>query len=148
VRHWLVGFEGRADGYRSLIGSDPETTLELAVLGGRRFDVGDMALDVSAGPGIAIEGVALSSARTAQASSGNVMARAPEPVEQRSGALPRLLVGARLGFSPRSVFRTFIGVDAELGPVRTSDSSEPNLSATHLPAYLVGLALGATVGSP
>ena len=40
----------------------------------------------------------------------------PPRVRFNSGSVPRLLVGARLGFSPHSVFRTFIGVDGEFGP--------------------------------
>jgi hypothetical protein len=58
-----------------------------------------------------------------------------------------LLVGARLGFSPRSVFRTFVGFDGELGPSRTVDP-EANVSSPRIPTFTVGLALGATVGTP
>jgi hypothetical protein len=60
-----------------------------------------------------------------------------------------LLVGARLGFSPRSVFRTFVGVDGELGPSRTAAAPEANVSSSpRMPTFTVGLSLGATVGTP
>jgi hypothetical protein len=58
----------------------------------------------------------------------------------------RLLLGARLGFSPRSVFRTFVGIDGEVGP--TQASNDDVSASARLPSFSVGLALGATVGTP
>ena len=55
-RRWLIGFQGRADGYRSLRGSDPDTALELGILGGKRFDLGSSALDLTIGPALAMRG--------------------------------------------------------------------------------------------
>jgi len=153
---WLVGFEGRADSYRPIRGGDPETALELAVLAGRRFDLASVALDLSAGPAVALRGfdsspreLRAASARELGASSTNpeAIAEVPPPVlpsEPRTGPVPRLLVGARLGFSPRSAFRTFVGIDGEMGPALAS--ADP--SAARLPVYSVGLAVGATLGTP
>lgn len=149
VQSWLVGFEGRADGYRSIHGGDPDTALELAILAGRRFDFGGAALDLTAGPAVAMKGVAFSETESvAVMGSPPVMPPPPPPHSApSSGPLPRLLVGARLGFSPRSVLRTFVGFDGELGPSRAVDP-EANVSSPRMPAFTVGLALGATVGTP
>ena len=151
VHGWLVGFEGRADGYRSIYGSDPETALELAILAGRRFDFGGAALDLTAGPAVAMKGVAFSESESvAVMGTGSVMPPPTPPphTESSSGPVPRLLVGARLGFSPRSVFRTFVGIDGELGPSRAPVAPGDDVSSPRMPAFTVGLALGATVGTP
>jgi hypothetical protein len=150
VHGWLLGFEGRADVYRPLLMGDPETALELALLAGRRFDFGGLALDLSAGPAVAMKGLAFSQSRSAEvmAMGTNSPPPPPPPAESdpSSGPVPRLLLGARFGFSPRSVFRTFIGVDGAVGPRRV-DENATNASA-RLPAFSLGLSLGATVGTP
>ena len=145
--HWLIGFEGRVDSYRSIGESDPETALELAILAGRRFDLGSVALDLSAGPAVAMKGIAVSRTEVARVSgTGPPAMPPPQRTDPSSGPVPRLLLGARLGFSPRSVFRTFVGLDAELGPARVADDAGP--SSARLPEFSLGLALGATVGTP
>jgi hypothetical protein len=150
VQGWLLGFGGRVDAYRPIAGGDPETALELALLGGKRFDFGRVALDLSAGPGVAMKGLVLSQTEVA-----HVDGEGPPPVapptpptrsDPSSGPVPRLLLGARLGFSPRSVFRTFVGIDGEFGP--TQASSDELSASARLPTYSFGLALGATVGTP
>lgn len=150
VRRWLFGFEGRADGYRAIDGGDPQTALELAILAGRRLDFGAVALDLTAGPGVAIKGVAFSQTESVAAAMPGTAPPPPPPrrAEASSGPVPRLLLGARLGFSPRSVFRTFIGLDGELGPTHAEVSPDPNISSPRMPTFTVGLALGATVGTP
>ena len=153
IHSWLIGFQGRADGYRSLYGSDPQTALELAILGGRRFDFSSVALDFTAGPAMAMKGVTFSQVQRVEVQRGDgtsvpPVMRPPPPDEPSSGPVPRLLVGARLGFSPRSVFRTFIGIDGELGPSRSSADPEASVSSPRMPRFTVGLALGATVGTP
>jgi hypothetical protein len=151
VHSWLVGFEGRADGYRSIYGSDPETALELAILGGRRFDFGSVALDFTAGPGLAMKGVTFSDIQSVEVTSmpqSMPPSRPPRRDEPSSGPVPRLLVGARLGFSPRSIFRTFVGIDGEVGPSRSSADPKASVSSPRMPTFTVGLALGATVGTP
>lgn len=148
LKGWLLGFEGRVDGYRAITGGDPETALELAILAGKRLDLGDVALDLTAGPAVAIKGFALSEAEVrAVDTTAPPMTMPPPPrSDTSSGPAPRLLLGARLGFNPRSIFRTFIGIDGEIGPARGATNAEP--SSARLPAYSVGLALGATVGTP
>lgn len=150
VQNWLVGFQGRADGYRSIYGSDPETALELAILAGHRFDLGSVALDLTAGPGVAMKGVTFSETESVPVLGMPTAPPPPPPPlsEHSSGPVPRLLLGARLGFSPRSVFRTFVGVDGELGPSRTSVDPESNIASPRMPTFTLGLALGATVGTP
>jgi hypothetical protein len=149
VKRWLIGFQGRADGYRSLRGSDPETALELAILAGRRIDLGGVALDLTAGPGVAMRGSSISETQSV-AVMMNPASPPPPPAsleEGGTGPSPRLLLGARLGFNPRSVFRTFVGVDGELGPRDTATSDAPT-DVARIPTFSVGLALGATVGTP
>ncbi|RYZ09906.1 MAG: hypothetical protein EOO73_03230 [Myxococcales bacterium] len=144
---WLLGFQGRADAYRPLSGGDPETALELAVLGGKRWELAGAALDLVAGPGVATKGFALSRTESAHvdATGPSASPAPPAPEEPSSRPVPRLLLGARLGFSPRSVFRTFVAMDAELGP-----ASQPGNDAegsASLPRFAFGLSLGATVGT-
>ncbi|MDF3067870.1 MAG: hypothetical protein K0R38_3471 [Polyangiaceae bacterium] len=146
---WLIGFQGRADGYRPLAGGDPQTTLELAVLGGKRWALGGVALDVTAGPAMAMKGFTVSRTESVYVDR-NTASAAPLPPpppreEPSSGPLPRLLLGARLGFSPRSVFRTFVGVDAEVGLERKEADAVPGPAS--LPRFSLGLALGGTVGT-
>ncbi len=145
VHGWLLGFEGRVDGYRTLSGSDPETVLELAALGGRRLHFDSVALDLSAGAALATHAVAFSETETVRVRGDAPPPPIPPRRERSSGPYPRLLLGARLGFSPRSMFRSFIGIDGEIGPTR-SDADAGD--SARLPAYAVGLALGATVGTP
>lgn len=152
IKSWLVGFEGRADGYRTLQGGDPETALELAFLAGKRLHFGSMALDLTLGPAIAMKGLAFSDV---EAVSAVEMPPATQPAmpparrlsEPSSGPVPRLLVGARLGFSPRSVFRTFVGLDGEVGPARAPVAPGDDVKSPGMPNFTVGLALGATVGT-
>lgn len=150
IKSWLVGFEGRADGYRSIAGGDPETALELAVLAGKRLNWGNLALDLTLGPGVAMKGLAFSDTRVVQASNMSSPPPPPPPGvgEPSSGPVARLLLGARLGFSPRSTFRTFIGFDGEIGPARAPGAADEVVSSPRMPTYTVGLALGATVGTP
>ncbi len=148
VKSWLIGFQGRADRYQPIQSGDAEVALELAILGGKRFELGNVALDLSAGPAIAMKGFALGQSDTevVHADGGALPPVAPPPSDPTTGPVPRFIAGARLGFRPRSVFRTFVGLDAELGPSRASDDSDPNSS--RLPVFSLGLAVGATVGTP
>lgn len=145
LKRWLVGFQGRADGYRTLEGSDPETALALGVLFGRRFDLGSTALDLTAGPALALRSQGDGVSVQARPSATTV---AMAPPERNVSPVPRLLLGARLGFSPRSVLRGFIGIDGELGPRGGAEVVTTALEASaRMPAYTVGLALGATLGT-
>jgi hypothetical protein len=148
---WLVGGQARADRYQSLAGDSQETALELAFLLGRRLQFSSVALDISGGVAVAEKGIGISDTRVVRTGSPGSMpppastTPTEPPPESTSGPVPRLLFGSRLGFSPRSVFRTFIGIDGEVGPARAdaiTDSRAPTL-----PTWTVGLALGATVGT-
>jgi hypothetical protein len=81
---WLVGFEGRVDRYRSLMGTRDGGALELAVLGGRRFRYENLALDVTAGPAAAMQGTATFEARPS--ATGGTVSRSS------SSTVPRLLL--------------------------------------------------------
>lgn len=148
IRHWLIGFHGRADGYRSLRGSDPETALALGLLLGRRFSLGESALDITAGPAVALRGASFSQTEAvSMASNASPPPVRMPPPEPDVGPVPRLLLAARVGLSPRSVFRTFVGIDAELGPRRGGDVAATSEPSGRMPAYTLGVSLGATVGT-
>jgi hypothetical protein len=145
---WLFGFEGRADSYRAVGGGEPETALELGILVGRRLDLGSVALDLTAGPAIAMLRFASSQdeVRRMNATPAEMPTETPPPVgltDLRSGPVPRLVLGARLGFNPSAVFRTFVGIDAEVGPALASFDA----SSARLPGYSVGFSVGATLGT-
>jgi hypothetical protein len=148
---WLIGAQARADRYQSLAGESQETALELAFLLGKRLQFPSVALDISGGLAVAEKGIGISDTQMVRTSSpASTPPPAPatpseRPPEATSGPVPRLLFASRLGFSPRSVFRTFVGIDGEVGPARAdaiTDSRAPTL-----PTWTVGLALGATVGT-
>ncbi|HWA72058.1 MAG TPA: hypothetical protein VG937_06990 [Polyangiaceae bacterium] len=148
---WLIGGEARADRYQSLAGDSQETALELALLLGRRLQFSGVALDFTGGLAVAEKGIAISDTQVVRESAASPIAptmpsaTTEPPPEPTSGAVPRLLFGSRLGFSPRSVFRTFIGIDGEVGPARADEITDGR--APTLPTWTVGLALGATVGT-
>jgi len=110
---------------------------------GKRFQFQRVAFDVLAGPAVAMMGFSVSD--TVMAPAGAAPPRQEIVRESTAGPVPRLLVGARLGFSPRSVLRTFIGVDGEVGPARSAATIDSNVP--ELPIWTLGLALGATVGT-
>jgi len=148
VKSWLFGVMGRVDGYRSLRGSDPETALELALLAGRRLDWGAVALDLTAGPGLATPARSISRTETVRVDAmGPSKAEPPPRGAETPDVVPRLIFGARLGFSPRSVLRSFIGVDADVGRSLGSASGPGVTESSRLPSFSVGVSLGATVGT-
>jgi len=147
---WLVGFEGRADRYHQWSGVQAQTALELGVVAGKRIRFDGVTLDVAAGPGFAIKGALASQTEVAVVSNSSDQPPAPPPdarsaPEPSSGPVPRVLAGVHLGFSPRSVLRTFVGVDGTFGPAR-ADGLGPN--SPSMPRWTLGLTLGATVGTP
>jgi hypothetical protein len=131
---WLAGIEVRADGY-AITDRAAHARLELAALAGRRLRFEALALDLVAGPALAF-------------ASDSVIERTPAGarIETSPIAVPRLLARCHLNFAPRSVLRTFIGVDAELG---ARGPAAPNIpgAAPSLPVWMAGLALGATLGT-
>ena len=150
ISGWLVGFEGRADRYHQLSGAQAQTALELGVVAGKRIRLGAVTLDVAAGPGFAIKGALASQTEVAFVSDSSDQPPPPPPdarssPEPSSGPVPRVLAGVHLGFSPRSVLRTFVGFDGTFGPAR-ADGLGPN--SPSMPRWTLGLTLGATVGTP
>ncbi|HEY8087048.1 MAG TPA: hypothetical protein VIF09_04365, partial [Polyangiaceae bacterium] len=137
VAGWLVGFEGRADRYWQLEGGRDSASLELAVLGGRRFRFGDMSLDLSAGPAVALRGTASATVVTPTGATTS---------QSNEGPVPRFHLGARLHFAAHSTVRPFVGIDGDFGPPRPL-GVEPTFYAPDLPVWTAGLALGATVGT-
>ena len=83
---------------------------------------------------------------------GNVSVTAPatgamtsaSPPQDEQG-LPRLLVSSRLTFRAHAALRTFVQLDGEIGRPRSSANPVPDQA--DLPAWTVGLAIGATVGT-
>jgi hypothetical protein len=151
VQRWLFGFEGRVDAYQSMDGSDPESALELALLVGRRIYFESVALDLTVGPAVAMKGIAPLAQTDAAPVDPSRNPRPPPPgPEPTTGPVPRLLLGARLGFAPRSVLRAFLGFEGELGPPQGDDPSElprNEVSSPRMPRYTAGVVLGATVGT-
>jgi hypothetical protein len=115
-------------------------------------NLGRFALDLTLGPAVAMRGIAgqETESRPTEGSVPPPMVRPLQPPPEPSpGPVPRLLLGARFGFTPRSVLRTFVGFDGELGPARSANGSVlARDDSSRMPVYTVGLALGATVGTP
>jgi hypothetical protein len=136
VAGWLVGFAGRADRYE-VPGGARTAALELGLLGGRRLRFRTMALDLIAGPAMALGG---------QTTYESVSPAGDKTSASASNTVPRLIVEARLAFAALSTVHTFVGIDGAFGPPNSPDASLlPN--APRLPAWTAGLALGATVGT-
>jgi hypothetical protein len=131
---WLVGFEGRAE-RQEIAGEYSGAALELAALGGRRFRFQGLALDLVGGPAAALQGGGRDTTVTPGGSTSS---------KSGPGTAERALIEAHLIFGARSSFRTFIGVDGEVGPASpgANPSGEPRL-----PVWTAGLTLGATVGT-
>jgi hypothetical protein len=136
---WLIGFEGRADVYEPIDGGVQTGAFELALLGGRRLRFGTRTLDLLAGPALLREGGSISVTQPARGDRPVIM----EVPEENS---PRLRLGARLNFRARSVLRTFVGLDGDLGARRERVDVAP-FDLGQLPAWTVGLTVGATVGT-
>jgi hypothetical protein len=144
VSGWLAGFEGRIDRYQRLDQSGGDGALELGLAGGHRFRFEAVALDLITGLAVAFQGTSSESRSTQSASQ---MSQANPVVTTRSSTsdLPRLSLAVRANFGPRSVLRTFVGVDGEIGLSRPNGAEAPD--AQRLPVWTLGLDLGATVGT-
>jgi hypothetical protein len=148
ISEWLVGFEGRVDRYRYEDGSPSGSALELAALAGRRVPFGSFALDLVAGPAVALGGSStVVLARSAPAADGEAEGMFEKSLTEDRAAVPRLLLKAHLGFGARSVVRGFVGVNGELGPRGVPAAQELGDGAQRLPSWTIGIALGATVGT-
>ena len=139
ISSFLIGCEGRFDGYSGMIADEGlDGTLSLAVLAGYRVRIGTMALDLVAGPALAMI--------TAQTTESIMLDsnRAPRmEVSSSAPLLPRLAVATHYRFAMHSVLRAFVGVDAQVGPARADDAPR----SPRLPEWAAGLVLGATVGT-
>lgn len=141
VGSWLLGFEGAVDHYQSSEGSSAVDVLKLAVLAGRRFRLGSTALDLTAGPALALNGPGKKVAVQAGTASG-----AGSSPPESGGLQKRFVCGARLIFRGGSVVRTFAGIEGELALKRSASALLP--VEPRLPAWSAGVVVGATVGTP
>lgn len=146
---FLFGFQGRADRYQTLLNGDPELALELGLLAGKRVHFEGLALDFTAGPAVAMKGVVFGSTDVVAMNQDPVMAEAsslPRPRDDSAlGPVPRLLLAARAGFTPRDVLRTFAGVEASIGPERGDQSV--GTASGRFPTFTLGVVVGGTVGT-
>ncbi|HSS40652.1 MAG TPA: hypothetical protein VLT58_17935 [Polyangia bacterium] len=142
IAHWLVGFQGRIDGYRTAADTGGHgMALELIALGGHRFALGPTrTLDLTVGPALALHAAAAVTARVSAQ-----MTSVPMPQPDGNQRLARLILGCRLTFGAQSLLRTFVQVDADIGERDPTSGSTPD--GAGLPAWTVGLALGAAVGT-
>lgn len=140
---WLVGVEARLDSYRRLSGSPSADVLELVLRGGRRFSHGTWALDITAGPALAMLGSTSTSAASSQDMPAGVH---PPEAASTHGLTPRMLVSAQLNLGTDAVLRWFLGVNGEFGATHGVGDVLPSFMP-RLPSWTVGLALGATVGT-
>lgn len=134
VGGWLVGAGGRLDGYTAT--SSPISTIELSVLLGHRFRWTDVTLDIIAGPAALVGSTQNDRPLVLDGNGRPLLVRDDRPV------LPRLLAGARLNLRARSTFRPFVGVDGQIGTSWRSDAGDASL-----PLAMIGVSLGATVGT-
>jgi len=140
---WLVSMQGTAAQYQSA-GEGPGTSsLLLAVRGGRRFRFAapsSLSIDLVAGPALAVRGFGNRVAVSAQSGSSET----PPPMDD--GPWARLVASAVVNFRARSVVRPFAGVDGEMAlgtGAAAATGAEPRL-----PAWTLGLVIGAAVGTP
>jgi hypothetical protein len=140
---WLLGFQGHVNRYYPNssgtpdLRSDGAAALELGVLAGRRLRFRAVALDLIVGPALAVHGTAISSAQATPTGTTVTQTRSNEPT-------PRLLASSRLTFG-RSALRSFVEADGEMGGTGPSSGSMP--LGPQLPAWTVGVAVGAVVGT-
>ncbi len=135
VSGWLAGLGGRADRYTSIDAS--MTGIELAALGGRRIRWGEtVAVDLVAGPALLLLRTGDDREEVARRANGPHEPALEDPITS-----VRVVATARLHFGMRSAFRTFVGIDAEVGPSTVGPPSRG------LPVAMLGVALGVTVGA-
>jgi hypothetical protein len=143
VASWLVGFTARLDRYGSGAtgeSGDAPTAVEVGALVGRRFRFGRFMFDAAAGPALALRG-GWSVTMANNASSG--MVTPGRTSSSHNDLVPRGLLGGRLSLGARSIVRTFVGVEGEIGEA----GPIPPGAARGLPLWSVGAALGITVGT-
>jgi hypothetical protein len=127
---WLLGVGLRADHYESP--SEAYSVAELMALFGHRFRVHSAAVDLVAGPALVMQ----TESRVETGPAGGFRETRTEPV-------PRLAVAGHVHFGPPSSLHPFVGIEAEAGPTTVQDPRP----SPELPAWTLGVALGASVGT-
>lgn len=127
---WLLGLGLRADHYESPI--EAYSVAELMALFGHRFRVDRAAVDLVAGPALVLQ--ADSTLETGP--KGQSRVAGTEPV-------PRLAFAGHVHFGPPSSLHPFVGIEGEAGPTTVQDPRP----SQELPAWTLGVALGASVGT-
>jgi len=141
ISGWLLGFEGRADIYTNMKTAQRQAVMQLVLLGGHRFRFGSAALDLVVGPALAVH----DSDESAHSVPVGASSEAPPP-NSSSSAWPRLHAASHLHLGARSLLRAFVGIDGELGP-GGEQQADARLGPQPLPRWMLGLSLGATVGT-
>ncbi len=145
IAHWLLGFQGRIDGYHAADTGGHGMALELIALGGHRFALGpNRTLDLTVGPALALHAAAPVTARASAQMPPQMNAPNVSKIDGND-RLARLILGCRLTFGAQSLLRTFVQVDADIGERNPVSGSTPD--GAGLPAWTVGLAVGAAVGT-
>jgi hypothetical protein len=139
---WLLGFQGHLNRYYPTsrtpgMPPDGAAALELGVLAGRRLRFEGVALDLFAGPALALHGTSISG--TQASPTGTTMTKT-----SLTEAVPRLLASSRLIFG-RSALRSFLEIDGEVGRTGSTSGSLP--PGPQMPTWTVGVAIGAMVGT-
>jgi hypothetical protein len=140
---WLVGFTARLDRYdgdRMGNPGDAPEALEVGALVGRRFRFGAFMFDATAGPALALRG-GWAVMMVNSATSGTTSTTRSS--SSHDALVSRWLLGGRLTLGARSVVRTFVGVEGEIGD---AGPIPPGLERG-LPAWSVGASFGVTVGT-
>jgi hypothetical protein len=143
VRGWLLGFQGHLNRYYATSSRTPEmppdgpAALELGLFVGRRLRFAAIALDLFAGPALALHGTSTSTAQAAPTGTTVTQTNSTNPI-------PRLLASSRMTFG-HSALRSFVEIDGEVG--RTGPTSNSAPIGPQLPTWTIGVALGAMVGT-
>jgi hypothetical protein len=149
AHRWLIGFMGRADHYPETAGISPSTAVSLMVLVGRRLHFSSVSWDFYGGGGLGRRGGAGDRSQSARVvdTSSTVRSRF-EISESPDVTVPRVMLGSRVNFRPRSTFRTFIALDADAGWQGREEGDRGLLSdLERFPTLSLGLSFGATVGT-
>jgi hypothetical protein len=127
---WLLGLGLRADHYESP--SEAYSVMELMAPFGHRFRVHSAAVDLVAGPALVLQ----TDSAVESGPNGESRHTGTEPV-------PRLAFAGHVHFGPPSSLHPFVGVEGEAGPTTVQDPQR----SPELPAWTLGVALGASVGT-
>lgn len=145
IAGWILGLEGAAAQYERADNGPATSSLLLALVGGRRFwfrAPSTLSIDLTAGPALAVRGFGNRTAVRAQAG----LPDNPMPPAEDDGPWARLVASAHMSFRSRSVVRPFAGVDGELA--LGTWAAAPAGAEPRLPAWTLGIVIGAAVGTP